>query len=458
DPPLLYQMQIQWYLSYVLDDILCTLYLKYICLEWSYYWQNIVVFIVVNCRSCNRGLDTFKELQSSVRFIDGGTMYMVNCTTEEALCQKHNIRGFPTIVAFRGLGWMQSRACLTDRSQKKFRNFVRQDYHGVIQTKPIMEWFSEMSANAIHDIKFGDVQAEFKPGENVRLIGVLMPKWSRHLPIPPKRDPSHYLLYECFRLACERMFGAVGCYSVYSKKIPAHEFEDNDDLEVIVSKITFQRRDGLETSIMELGRRLHETFEDQLESNLHTFHKPHRYNIHINQKCEGNIAMCTDLVTEFTLDHSRLPVASLTSQSLHTSSSLLTEEKLPLLLALVKEENITEGSEFSQVLTNVAFQLYREMVVMTLNVDQYASWAATFIPKNYKREMIKNPSDPDPFGMFSYPRLCIIQQDNHNQAAFYPPVQQPRLSHYSFTEDAIIKFAQDFIADPQSELIETDHF
>ena len=64
---------------------------------------------------------------------DGGAMYYVNCTAEPVLCRNHNIRGFPTIAAYRGLGWMDASSCMTTSSQKLFNKFVRVDYHGVLK-------------------------------------------------------------------------------------------------------------------------------------------------------------------------------------------------------------------------------------------------------------------------------------------------------------------------------------
>jgi hypothetical protein len=62
---------------------------------------------------------------------DGGSLYLVNCTTERELCGVHNIRGYPYITAFRGQGWLGASRCVSDDSQRL--PYTRMDYHGVIQ-------------------------------------------------------------------------------------------------------------------------------------------------------------------------------------------------------------------------------------------------------------------------------------------------------------------------------------
>lgn len=79
--------------------------------------------------------------------------------------------------------------------------------------------------------------------EDVRLVANLMPKQSRFLPIPPRRDNEYYLPYACFRLACERLFGLAKCYSVYSRDIPAAEFA-SQDIHLIVAKVNFSLNSG----------------------------------------------------------------------------------------------------------------------------------------------------------------------------------------------------------------------
>ena len=62
---------------------------------------------------------------------DGGSLYLANCTSDAILCTKHNVTGFPTLIAYRGLGWMESSDCMP-RSARLSANYVRMDYHGPI--------------------------------------------------------------------------------------------------------------------------------------------------------------------------------------------------------------------------------------------------------------------------------------------------------------------------------------
>lgn len=81
-----------------------------------------------------------------------------------------------------------------------------------------------------------NVKYEFQE-EDVRLIGTLIPRYSRFLPRPPRsKNQEYYFSYQCFRLVCERLFGRAACYSVYSTEIPAREYKD-PHLELVVTKV-----------------------------------------------------------------------------------------------------------------------------------------------------------------------------------------------------------------------------
>ena len=67
--------------------------------------------------------------------------------------------------------------------------------------------------------------------------------------------------------------------------------------------------------------------------------------------------------------------------------------------------------------------------------------------------------------LYHYPRLCIIQHDDHQHAAFYPPVEelqglgtriQTRLNQ--ITSQQIIKFARDYLKDPTALIVKTEYF
>ena len=83
-------------------------------------------------------------------------MYLVNCTAEQELCAMHDIRGFPIITTFRGLGWMGTSNCMSQKAQEKFKNYVRLDYHGVILVRDIyclFFFFFFFFFEAAHDLR-----------------------------------------------------------------------------------------------------------------------------------------------------------------------------------------------------------------------------------------------------------------------------------------------------------------
>ncbi|KAK3089315.1 hypothetical protein FSP39_002676 [Pinctada imbricata] len=407
----------------------------------------LVIFIQADCGSCNRNMETFKQLQQSVKYIEGGSLYLVNCTTDTSLCNTHNIKGYPYIIAYRGLGWMGTTSCLSPQSQDKYRKYVRMDYHGVIQEKAIMEWFTNAAASAITNNYFvwpdkSKMEIAIFQVEDVRLIGVVIPKMSRYLPIPPNRNRNYYYSYECFRLVCERLYSRAKCYGVYSLEIPTSEYTDSNT-EVIVSRVVMERRDGVRADLTYLGQSLMDTMEDQEDSILHRFHKPHRYNLKPSQKCEDDHGICTDLITDFTLDHSRLPITHITSDAFHTDDRL-SDEELPVLIALVHQENITKNSPFL------------EIVVTTLDVDQYPAWAGQFVPRNYGRTMIREDGDPDK--MYEYPRICIVKRSNHHKAVFYPPVGEHVDQKTVFSRKRLKSYLLKVLRDLDDHFITTEHF
>lgn len=67
--------------------------------------------------------------------------------------------------------------------------------------------------------------------------------------------------------------------------------------------------------------------------------------------------------------------------------------------------------------------------------------------------------------LFHYPRLCIVRWHDHQHAAFYPPVDemerlgtrvQERLNKIDAQQ--IIKFAQDFLENPEDVAVRTEMF
>jgi len=139
---------------------------------------------------------------------------------------------------------------------------------------------------------------------------------------------------------------------------------------------------------------------------------------------------------------------------------------LPILLALAHKNNITKGSSFYKELTESAYTLYREMVFVTLDIEEFGHWASRFVPQDYHaKHAFGRRSDDLPAALYHYPRLCIIRSDDHHHAAFYPPVEelkglgtrvQARLDQINSQQ--IIKFAEDYMKDPAAAVVKTEFF
>ncbi|XP_048760090.2 uncharacterized protein LOC125669548 [Ostrea edulis] len=411
----------------------------------------LVVFVKTDCRSCANSLETLLKVQKALRFLDGGSLYLVNCTTERELCGVHNIRGYPYITAFRGQGWLGYSHCVSPGNQHL--PYTRMDFHGVIQEKNIMEWFANVAGTSIVNLMFEKPDEEMK--EDVRLVGTLIPRYSRFLPRPPhSKNPEYYFPYQCFRLVCERLFGKAVCYSAYSVDIPAREYEDQH-LELVVTKVMMHRRDGAEAVITQLGKSIVSILEEQEGTAIHRFHRKHSYTFGPTLKCEEDHGVCTDFITSFTLDHARLPVTHITSDAFHTQIRSEDEDH-PVLIALVHQDNVTQDSPFLQTLHAVASELYDRLVVTTLDVNQYPAWAGQFVPADYKTILIREDRDIE--GMYSYPRMCIVSRNDHRKAAFYPPLGRNKNSSKWFQRDIIKKFVEKVLTNPGKHMVQTEHF
>ena len=109
------------------------------------------------------------------------------------------------------------------------------------------------------------------------------------------------------------------------------------------------RPDGLSARVTELGEHLLDILEEESDSSIHTFHRPHDYPITHNFRCEDSAAICTDYIVSFTVDHGRLAVSQLTLTSFHTPNSILNSHSLPILIAFAHSDNITGDARFFKV-------------------------------------------------------------------------------------------------------------
>lgn len=224
--------------------------------------------------------------------------------------------------------------------------------------------------------------------------------------------------------------------------------------------------------VFQLGQNVESLINNQRDTRLHMFHDTHRYDMPKNFKCEHNHKICTDIAVRFVQDHRRLPVLHMTSAAFHTK--LGSEEdanfepyahNLPILFALAHKNNVSKDSSFYKELLESAYTMYNEMVFVTLDIDEFAHWASRFVPRDYHAKHAFGRQAENIPPLYHYPRLCIIQHDDHQHAAFYPPVEelqglgtriQTRLNQ--ITSQQIIKFARDYLKDPTALIVKTEYF
>ncbi|XP_074641678.1 uncharacterized protein LOC141899331 [Tubulanus polymorphus] len=425
----------------------------YTSLPWAGQVSSIVlvVFLMADCNSCNSKRDTFVKLNRAVRSLDDGSLFLVNCTEEKLLCEKVGVIGFPTVSAFRGSGWLYNSRCVSERSAK-LDNTIRIDYHGVIQVSSIMDWLSKMAEPSVDIIGFNrEPKKALKSHLSTGILrATLMPRDSRFLANIPRSLQRKLYPYECFRLVCERLFRQVSCFAKYSQDIPPTEYSSKN-ARVIVSTVELERTDGLTVTVVKLGQRLIQTLQDETMAEVHKFHQPHTYSISHEQKCEDDHGRCTDLIIDFVSDHIRLLVTVMTSEMFHTKHSIFSASQ-PVLLALVHEGNVSAEAAFIKELTIVAEKMYKTISVVTVDVYQYPAWAGQFVPKNYDSKIIGNDHVLD---LYIYPRLCIIQWEDHNHAAFYHP---PSKDTDPFLSNKILDFISSYLKNPSAHIVETEWF
>lgn len=66
--------------------------------------------------------------------------------------------------------------------------------------------------------------------------------------------------------------------------------------------------------------------------------------------------------------------------------------------------------------------------------------------------------DGDPQVLFEYPRICIVNKNDHTHAAFYPPLDQDRWLMDWFVSNRLQQFLLEYIDNPDQYLIPTEHF
>lgn len=424
----------------------------------------LVVFLIHGCSYCVQVLPTIEKISVDAKYL-GASLFIHNCSSDPKTCQRYGITGYPTLTAFRSLSWSAVGSCSTSQSTN-----LRLDYHGPVVAKLVLEWLSDVSQPAV-DRSFMFTSLP-DMDVDVRLVGTVYTRTLARRYLSPSLVNKWYP-FHCFQLICELLFGRVPCYATYTKDVvdDGSKVRAKDE-DLILSKLELQRSDGVRVKVFQMGRNVEYTINNQRDSKLHMFHDVHKYDLPKNFKCEQDHKKCTDIAVRFVHDHRRLPVLHMTSAAFHTK--LGSEEdasfepfahNLPILIALTHRDNVTKDSFFLKELTESAYALYREMVVVTLDIEEFTHWASRFVPKDYHaKHAYGRQADQVPV-LYHYPRLCIIRPDDHQHAAFYPPVEelqalgtrvQTRLDQINSQQ--IIKFAKDYMKDPAIAVVKTEYF
>ncbi|XP_068676963.1 uncharacterized protein [Montipora foliosa] len=430
----------------------------------QFFSVALVVFLINGCSYCNNVMPTIQQIAIDSKFL-GASLYIHNCSSDPLTCQRYGITGYPTLTAFRSLSWSAVESCSSSQP-----TYLRLDYHGPVIAKQVLEWLSNVSQPAVDKSFLFSSLPDMDV--DVRLIGTVYTRSLARRYLPPSLRNKWYH-FRCFKLICELLFGRVSCYATHTQdvvddgsKVKAKETD------LVLSKLELQRSDGVRVKVFQLGRNVETTINTQRDSKLHMFHDIHRYDVPKNFKCEHDHRRCTDVVLKFVHDHRRLPVLHMTFAAFHTklgsdedASFEPFAHDLPMLLALAHKENITNSSSFYRELTEAAYAMYRDMVFVILDIDEFAHWASRFVPKDYHAKNAFGRLAEDVPVLYRYPRLCIIQPDDHQHAAFYPPVSelqdlgssvQARLD--GINSQQIIKFAQDYLNDPAAAVVKTEFF
>ncbi|KAJ8040667.1 hypothetical protein HOLleu_15028 [Holothuria leucospilota] len=431
----------------------------------------LVAFIQGSCRSCDNNINLFEKVAKNLDDLGTGIFYAHNCTTDPKTCERQNIKGFPTVIAFRNFGKLRYERC---SSNSHIQQYLRMDYHGILTEKLLMEWFSQVSTPSVQYTTTEEFIA-LKKINDVSLSADLYPLSLAKKYLPNIAGPNSWYPYECFQLACERLYGKASCYGIITENLQNRDATMlEEDPEMVVTQIEMHRRDNVSALVFSLGKALITTLQNKQDTSLHRFHAPHRYAIKSGQRCEDNHSSCTDVIVSFVQDHSRLPVTHITAAAFHTHGSLgfgknhsssIFGSGLPVLLALATSQQLTDDAPLLKLLTKAAYQFYNQIVFAALNVDEFPQWAARFVPVHFYRHVVENNkyiTDDMVPSLFIYPRLLIVTAGNHQKAIFFPKYDRFSLSSKAegrtLIKNEVINFVSKFLSSPDNGWIETELF
>ncbi|EDV22509.1 uncharacterized protein TRIADDRAFT_58806 [Trichoplax adhaerens] len=431
---------------------------------------SLVIFTKNDCKSCKKKSQTFQDIAKLVQHMDHASIYIINCDHDPLSCQRHGVSGFPSLSAFRSFGWFRAEECLSKAATDS--PYIRLDYHGPIETKYVMDWFSKSTISNTMPWKSRMDKVKLSAmSKDVRLVATVYPQ-NRAKSFLYSQKKTWYPL-KCFQLACERIYGQVDCYYKRSNKIAWLDSDGQNPM--AISEINMERKDQVTANIITHGRSIAETIEDESKNAIHRFHAPHRYKISPKIRCEDNYPQCTDHIVSFVIDHMRLPITHITLESFHIRrvigskgagyhAAFAPDE--PILVAIVNEVDSQESSTFYKELLKAAYALYQKVAITLLNVEEFPTWASQFVPIGYHKEQIKKyriyGDDFKPL-LYRYPRLCILYWNNHRRAAFYPPLSMEKEievedKEYPLTAEKIMFWVDQFKRNPDTHWVTTERF
>ncbi|XP_071850047.1 uncharacterized protein [Apostichopus japonicus] len=432
---------------------------------------TLVAFIQSTCRSCENNMPLFEKLSTNLEKLGTGDFYVLNCSSDKASCEHQNVRGFPTLIAYRNFGRQRTERC---RSESLTKQYLRMDYHGILTEKLVMEWFLQISTPTVQ-YATKDGIGMLRRINDISLHATLYPVSLAGKYLPTISGPNSWYPFECFQLACDRLYGKAACYGEISENLNSRDATiAQREQDMVVTQIEMHRRDNVSALVFSLGKALITTLQNEDNIQLHKFHTPHRYELKSGQRCEDNHPACTDVIVSFVTDHSRLPVTHITAAAFHTHGSLgfgkeasssIFAAGLPVLLTLATSEQLSEKATFYLDLQDIAYKFYNQVVFASLNVDEFPQWAARFVPHGYSRHVVENDKlitedmIPD---LFIYPRLCIVTAENHQRAAFLPDYVKFSLGSLAegrtINKSNIEQFVTDFMTSPDDKWVQTELF
>lgn len=409
--------------------------------------NNLVIFISSSCSYCNIVHKEFEEVAKSSSYLDGVSVYLMNCTHSPIKCKEYHVTGYPTLLLFRTIQSEKRQRCL--RSELLIEpTWV--DYHGTFEATTILTWLADVTIPSMKIAATNDVIMN----KDVRLLVYYYTKdyVMRYL---PRSLRGTLLSMSCLSKLCELLHSRLECVSTPYQGVAALESSDGEK-NLFVASVEFHRSDGKKMLIMKVGKPMNDLLQNEEEissSQNSNLHRPHTYDIPLGFVCEDDHERCLDIIRMFIIDHSRLPIIHLTEEMFHTHQRTNNELwNRPILLALARLNDLNISSAFFKQLYSLSVEFYRDVNVAVLDVGKYFHWSRMFVPRDIDKGTFDKVYN-------QYPRFCFITMNDHVHAAFYPRFNESMMAITGEIDFQDLRmFVKKYLHDPKSLLVETEHF